>query len=521
MANTPRHRPDPLTKLESDKHKSYIPSEEVSESIESTDQAEPIDQAQENWYFGTEELLDALPRAWTRSSLYLLLIFAITVLPWAMFSKVDETESARGRLEPKGATQKLDSPVGGSVTAVNVKEGDTVKSGQVLLELDSQVLKTEFKQVQTKLDGLKNRRESLQLVKNQLTLSVQTQQQQNQAQLLAKQSQVDQARQNLDALKAVYNLQNEEKLAKVDQVQQALDSSKAAYKLAEVRFQASQQKVPRYKKAYQDGVMPQERFEEIQQSAKENYEHLVQAQSDIAQAQFSLKEQQSSYQRTIQQARSQIEQAELRFKEEQRNYQSLVHTGELAQLKIEEELKQLQSQINSLHSEIGQTGSQMISYKIQLQQRVVRSPVDGVIFEFPTTKPGAVLQPGQRVAQIAQLNRGLVLKAVMPNQHSGFLKAGMPVKAKFDAYPFGEYGIVSGKVNWISPDSKVSQTPQGSVENFELEITLDKQYIHNGNKPIQLTPGQTATAEVVIRRRRVIHFILDPFQKLHKGGLEV
>ncbi|NMF67316.1 HlyD family efflux transporter periplasmic adaptor subunit, partial [Brasilonema octagenarum] len=206
---------------------------------------------------------------------------------------------------------------------------------------------------------------------------------------------------------------------------------------------------------------------------------------------------------------------------EQRNYQSLVHTGELAQLKIEEELKQLQSQINSLHSEIGQTGSQMISYKIQLQQRVVRSPVDGVIFEFPTTKPGAVLQPGQRVAQIAQLNRGLVLKAVMPNQHSGFLKAGMPVKAKFDAYPFGEYGIVSGKVNWISPDSKVSQTPQGSVENFELEITLDKQYIHNGNKPIQLTPGQTATAEVVIRRRRVIHFILDPFQKLHKGGLEV
>ncbi|NMG19856.1 HlyD family efflux transporter periplasmic adaptor subunit [Brasilonema bromeliae] len=489
-------------------------------SSEFSHQTEATDEGQD-WYFGTEELLDALPQAWTRSSLYLLLAFAVTVLPWAMLSKVDETGSARGRIEPKGATQKLDSPVGASVTAVKVKEGETVKAGQVLLELDSEILKTELRQVQTKLEGLKNRRESLQLLKNQLMLSVQTQQQQNQAQLLAKQSQVDQARRNLDTLKTLYNLQKEEKQAKVDQVQEALYSSKAAYKLAEVRFQASQGKVPRYKKAYEDGVISQERFLEVEQLAKENYEHLVQAQSDIAQAQSSLKEQQSSYQKTIQQAQSQIEQAELRFKEEQRNYQSRVHAGELAQLKTEEELKQLQSQINSVHSEIAQTGSQMVSYKIQLQQRVVRSPINGVIFEFPTTKPGAVLQPGQRVAQIAPLRAGLVLKAQMPNQHSGFLKLGMPVKAKLDAYPFQEYGIVSGKVNWISPDSKVQQTPQGNVENFELEITLNHQYIQNGKKRIQFIPGQTATAEVIIRQRRVIDFILDPFQKLHKGGLDV
>jgi HlyD family secretion protein len=145
-----------------------------------------------------------------------------------MLSKVDETGSARGRIEPKGATQKLDSPVGGGVTVVRVKEGETVKAGQVLLELESDVLRTELQQVVTKLDGLQNRRESLEVLKNQLTLAVSTQQQQNQAQQLAKQSQVQQARQNLDALKAVYNLNKEEKLAKVNQMQQALDSSKAA-----------------------------------------------------------------------------------------------------------------------------------------------------------------------------------------------------------------------------------------------------------------------------------------------------
>jgi HlyD family secretion protein len=508
-----------LAKPEPDEETGYIPPQEVAESTELENQT-AADEAQD-WFFGTEELLDALPKAWTRSLLYVLVAFAAIVLPWTMLSKVDETGSARGRIEPKGATQKLDSPVGGGVTVVRVKEGETVRAGQLLLELDSDVLRTELQQVVTKLDGLQNRRESLEVLKNQLTLGVSTQQQQNQAQQLAKQSQVEQARQNLDALKAVYNLNKEEKLAQVNQTQQALDSSKAAHKLASVRFQASQEKVPRYQQAYEDGVMSQDRFKDVQQSAKEEYERLVQARSDISMAQEKLKEQQSTYQKTIHQANSEIQQAELRLQEEQRSYQSLIHTGQLAQLKASEQLKELQTQINSLQSEIAQTGSQITSLKIQLQQRVVRSPINGVIFELPITKPGAVVQPGQRVAQIAPKNAGLVLKATMPNQQSGFLKVGMPVKVKFDAYPFQEYGIVPGKVNRISPDSKVTQTPQGNIESFELEIALARQYIQNGNKRIPLTPGQTATAEVIVRERRVIDFILDPFKKLQKGGLDL
>ncbi|BAZ26535.1 HlyD family secretion protein [Kalymmatonema gypsitolerans NIES-4073] len=507
-----------LAKPEPDEETGYIPPQEVAESTLENQTA--ADEAQD-WFFGTEELLDALPKAWTRSLLYVLVAFAGIVLPWTMLSKVDETGSARGRIEPKGATQKLDSPVGGGVTVVRVKEGETIKAGQILLELESDVLRTELQQVMTKLDGLQNRRESLEVLKNQLTLGVSTQQQQNQAQQLAKQSQVEQARQNLDALKAVYNLNKEEKLAKVNQTQQALESSKAAYKLASVRLQASQEKVPRYQQAYEDGVMSQDRFKDVQQAAKEEYERLVQARSDISQAQESLKEQQSTYEKTIHQAKSEIQQAELRLQEEQRSYQSLIHTGQLAQLKAEEQLKELQTQIKSLQSEMAQTNSQATSLKIQLQQRVVRSPVNGVIFELPITKPGAVLQPGQRVAQIAPKNAGLVLKASMPNQQSGFLKVGMPVKVKFDAYPFQEYGIVPGKVAWISPDSKVSQTPQGNIENFELEIALNQAYIQNGDKRIALTPGQTATAEVIVRERRVIDFILDPFRKLQKGGLDL
>ncbi|MDF5738398.1 MULTISPECIES: HlyD family efflux transporter periplasmic adaptor subunit [unclassified Nostoc] len=346
MPNT--NRSSPLPKDEPNEHQSYTQQEE---SLEFNEQTETENDSQD-LHYGTEGLLNALPRIWTRGLLYLLIGFAGLILPWATLSRVDETGSARGRIEPKGATQKLDSQTGGSVKAVRVKEGDTVRAGQVLLELNSDLLQT----------GLQ---------------------------------------------------------------------------------------------------------------------------------------------------------------EEQSSYKSLMQAGKLAVMKNQEQLKDLQTQITAAQSEVAQTKSQITSIRVQMQQRVVRSPINGVIFELPTTKPGAVVQAGQRIAQIAPKNADFVLKAQIPNQDSGFLKVGMPVKVKFDAYPFQEYGIVQGKVTWISPDSKVNQIPQGNIETYELEITLEKQYVENGNKRIPFGAGQTANAEVIIRQRRVIDFVLDPFKKLQKGGLEM
>ncbi len=70
-----------------------------------------------------------------------------------------------------------------------------------------------------------------------------------------------------------------------------------------------------------------------------------------------------------------------------------------------------------------------------------------------------------------------------------FLKKGMPVKIKFDAYPFQDYGVIKGSIISISPDSKIEQIIQGKKETFELEISLDKPYIQTDEKRTLLTPG--------------------------------
>ncbi|MBW4564773.1 MAG: HlyD family efflux transporter periplasmic adaptor subunit [Mojavia pulchra JT2-VF2] len=508
-------------KNEQDKYQSYTQQEE---SIEVQEQTETQNNGQDLFkglYYGTEELLNGLPQIWSRGLLYVLIGCAALFVPWATFSKVDETGSARGRIEPKGATQKLDAQAGGSVKNVTVKEGDTVKAGQILLELESDLVQTELQQAQTKLQGLQNRQSQLEVLKNQLLLSTSLLEQQNKSQELEKIAQVNQAQQNLDTKVSTYNLQKLEKQALVRQAQQQIYTTRNDQKSAQARLGIDSRQVERFSKLVQDGAVSATQIDQLKKEEQESKRLYEKASSDIKQAEFRLTEELNRYQATINMLESEIKQAKLRLQEEQSSYKSVVQAGKLAVMKNQEQLKDLQTQITAVQTEVAQTRSQITSIRLQMQQRIVRSPINGVIFELPITKPGAVVQPGQRIAQIAPQNAGIVLKAQMPSQDSGFLKVGMPVKVKFDAYPFQEYGIVEGKVTWISPDSKVSQTPQGNIENYELEVTLEQQYVQNGNKRIPLTAGQSANAEVIIRQRRVIDFVLDPFKKLQKGGLEL
>jgi HlyD family secretion protein len=356
----------------------------------------------------------------------------------------------------------------------------------------------------------------------------------------------EQAQQNLDALKKAYNSQTEEKLAGVGQAQQTLSQSKNAFEFAKTRVKSEQIKFDRYKQALEEGIISKDRFNEVEQALQASKQALSSAQSDISQAELRLKEQQNHYQNFIHQAQSDISQAELRLKEQQNHYQNFIHqtksdisqaqlrlkeqqsayqsliqAGKLAVLKTQEQLKDLQTQITTMQAEIAQSKTQIQSLKLQLEQRVLRAPVSGIIFQLPIQKAGAVVQPSQMVAEIAPQETPLVLKAQMATGESGLLREGMAVKMKFDAYPFQDYGILEGRLSKIAPSSKVTETSQGQIATYDLEITLNQTCITSGNQCIALTPGQTATAEVIVRQRRIIDFLLDPFKQLQQGGFKL
>jgi hemolysin D len=427
--------------------------------------------ASDEWSSMTKELVDNLPRVWTRGLLYFMMIFVGIILPWAMLSKVDETGSARGKLEPQGKVFTVDAPVEGTVAEVMVTEGQLVYKKQPLVRLESKPVESERRQIQAQLEGQQKELIQLNLLRSQLVLAVDAQKQQNISQQFEKQVQLDRARQEIQ-------------------------HNQKARSLAEESYNEAKKEVKRYLKAKNQGIVSGIKVVERKDLVREKERLLEQSNSDTEQAQFYLQEQEESY-------------------------QSLIHSGEIAVLKSREQLKQIEKQIGTLSSQIKENQSQMESLNYQLAQRIVKAPVNGFIFQLSTFKAGSVLQPGGLVAEIAPKQSSLILKAQMHPTESGSLDLGMPVKLKFDAYPFQDFGIVEGKLINISPTTKVVDTEQGKTESYELEVKLNRDYIQAKNKRVALRPGQTATVEVILRQRRLIDFVLDPFKKLNKDGLEL
>lgn len=443
-----------------------------SPATESSQWSDSLSDLNDDWSSFTEETLNTTPRVWIRGLFYLLTLFVAIVLPWAMMSKVDEVGSARGQLEPQGKTFKIDAPVAGKVAEINVKEGEPLKAGQVLLELDSELAQDELQQAQAKLEGQLNRLSQLELMRQQLRgVTIRAQQQQGKA--------------TAGSL-----------LAQVEETRQKLNHSKTQGKILRERLASDLNEVERYRSLVDEGIIAEVQVVGKQRVVNGTREELTRANSEAKEAESQLQAQ-------------------------QKQYESTVRENELAVLETQRQVKELDSQIANSQGEINQTKKQISALQFQLQQREVRSPINGVLFQFPIERPGAVVQPGQMVAQIAPEKAPLVLRANMNSQETGFLKVGMPVKIKFDAYPFQDYGLVEGRLTWISPSSKATETAQGTVQTFELEVQLNQPYIQSGDKQIALTPGQTATAEVIVRQRRVIDFLLDPFKKLKTGGLEL
>ena len=89
---------------------------------------------------------------------------------------------------------------------------------------------------------------------------------------------------------------------------------------------------------------------------------------------------------------------------------------------------------------------------------------------------------------------------------------GLPVKLKFNAFPYQRYGLISGTLAYISPATKPSAQDKQPV--YEGRVTLDRNYYQIADTRYPLRYGMTASAEIVVRERRLIDLGLDPFRQV-------
>jgi len=166
------------------------------------------------------------------------------------------------------------------------------------------------------------------------------------------------------------------------------------------------------------------------------------------------------------------------------------------------------------------------------EYQALRAPVSGTVQQLAISTVGGVVQPALPILVIVPDDAQPVIEAQILNRDIGFVRVGQKVRVKLEAYPFTEYGVVPGVVEWISKDAvdlsgggdlrgipKGGEAPRGSV--YLARIRLERKSIRVSNRDQYIRPGLASQVEIITGRRRIFQYLLSPISRtLYDAGTE-
>lgn len=135
------------------------------------------------------------------------------------------------------------------------------------------------------------------------------------------------------------------------------------------------------------------------------------------------------------------------------------------------------------------------------------APVDGTVTQLAIHTIGGVVEAARPVMVIVPSGGGLLAEAKILNRDAGFVHVGQPVALKLDAYPFTRYGTVPGVIRGISSDA-VADPRLGLV--YIARIALTRAVIDRDGEMVSLIPGMTVIADIRTGRRSIAGYLFGP-----------
>jgi membrane fusion protein, hemolysin D len=160
--------------------------------------------------------------------------------------------------------------------------------------------------------------------------------------------------------------------------------------------------------------------------------------------------------------------------------------------------------------------------KAQLRKQLVelRADRDATVLTVAKVSVGSVLQSGQQFITLVPADAPLEVEANIAGRDDGFVHVGDPVSIKFDTFPFIQYGLAYGTVRTISADSFTAQddqrNPTGAVPVmsnttepfYRARVTIDRVDLHGTPPDFSLMPGMPTTADIKVGKRTVLQYLL-------------
>ena len=168
---------------------------------------------------------------------------------------------------------------------------------------------------------------------------------------------------------------------------------------------------------------------------------------------------------------------------------------------------ELFDEITMLRREIGRLEQDSLKAGDLDKRQLLIAPVDGRVQQVMLSTIGGIVTPAQELMLIVPENDPLEVEVLLENKDIGFVTEGQIAEIKVHTFPFTKYGVIDASILHISDDA-IQDDIKGLV--FPMRIKLKTHVIPVNGVDITLKPGMSVSAEVKIGKRRLIEFFLAP-----------
>jgi hemolysin D len=437
----------------------------------------------------------ASPRRRAIAATIILLFCA--ALAWSAWGTIDIVASASGKIVPSGRTKVIQPFETGVVRSIRVQDGQAVRAGDVLIELDPTVNAAERDHLRNDLSAeqLNTARLRAALAGDDAVASFTPPADSDpalasaQRQLLA--HQVNEHRAKIAAL-ARQQAQKEAEHTTID----------ATIHKLEATIPIVQQRVDIRKALFDRELGSKLTYYEVLQLAVEQQEDLVVQRSHLREAEAAAA--------AIRETRNQAE-AEYRRA-------------------LSDDLTKAEQKANGLTQDL-------IKAEQKTRLQLLIAPVDGVVQQLAVHTVGGVVTPAQALLMIVPNDSRLEIEAQVSNRDIGFVRAGQDAEIKVDTFNFTRYGLLRGEVLTVSEDAIIRDRPQdrspdrapgtqtdtsepkGQELNFNARISLERTQMQIDDRMVNLSPGMAVTVEIKTGSRRILSYLLSPLLRYRQESL--
>lgn len=444
------------------------------------------------------EVVETPPSPVGRAVGVTIILLFCAALVWAALGKVDVVATATGKIVVNGRTKVIQPAETGLVRAIHVRDGATVKAGDVLIELDPTINVAELDHVKSDLMAAR--------------LDV--------ARLRAALATVGDTVADFTPPAGA-----SQQLVEMQRQLLASQTAEHAAKLAELRSQLAQKDAER---------------ETIAAAIAKLHATIPLLQERVDVRKFLYDKEIGSKITYLTELQDLVGQQHDVLVQQSKLHEAEAAVAELTQAKVKAEAeysRTLYDDLAKAQQRAAGFAQDVIKGEQKARQQILTAPVDGVVQQLAVHTIGGVVTPAQVLAVIVPLDANLEISANVSNRDIGFVVPGQSAAIKVDTFNFTRYGLLHGRVLGISRDSiandrrddkargqpfgaeSASSEPKDQELVYAARVSLDRSEMEIEGRSVELSPGMAVTVEIKTGSRRIISYLLSPLVRYHQEVL--